>query len=178
MTVLAGDVGLLRTNNLGGWAIRIGDGIWAKRHHMPFEPYNHALIAIGGGLAVQAEPGGANTTRIAGRGIDWFRWYQPLDAGQRGDIAAAARALCDTGYNWLDIAALTLDCLGWDVQRRNGKLTWIGRRIEDTKTLVCSALVDKALADAGFHLYDDGRVPGEVTPGSLARCPRLVRVTA
>lgn len=178
MDLLPGDVGLQRNNNLMGWLIRVGDGIWAHKHDVPAEPYNHALIYVGDGVAVQGEPGGANKTRIhKGSQIDWFRWVTPLTDGQRQDIAAAAVSLVGTPYNWLDIAALTLRCVGWNVQRRSGKLTWVGRRIEDSKHLVCSALVDKALTVAGLHPFEDGRVFGEVTPGDLARCPVLRRVT-
>jgi hypothetical protein len=33
--------------------------------------------------------------------------------------------------------------------------------------LICSQLVDRACELAGVHLFDDGRLSGQVTPGDL-----------
>jgi hypothetical protein len=33
--------------------------------------------------------------------------------------------------------------------------------------MICSQLVDEAYLRAGVHLFDDGRDPGDVTPGDL-----------
>lgn len=35
--------------------------------------------------------------------------------------------------------------------------------------MICSQLVDQALADAGFHVFDDGRLPQDVVPAELFR---------
>lgn len=177
MTVqlLPGDVGLGRNNTLGGWAIRIGDGIWAKRHHVEAEPYNHAVLYLGDGRIVQAEPNGAQIATVDPSRFDWYR--ANVTGLERQEIAHEGRALAGTPYNWLDIAALTLRCLGWDVIDRDGKLTRIGRRLNRNDRLVCSALVDLAYQRAGIPpLFDDGRISGAVTPADLARCPKLKRV--
>lgn len=177
MDLLPGDIGLQRNNNLMGWAIRVGDGVWAKRHNVPAEPYNHALVYTGFGAAVQGEPGGANKIGVRkSMQIDWYRYIAPLTDAQREAIADAAKSMVGTPYNWLDIGALTLRCLGWNVMRRDGQLTLIGRRLARGDRLVCSALADAAYFRAGFHLFNDGRVFGEVTPGDLARSPMLERV--
>jgi hypothetical protein len=34
---------------------------------------------------------------------------------------------------------------------------------------MCSQLADQALADAGFHVFDDGRLPQDVVPAELFR---------
>ena len=34
--------------------------------------------------------------------------------------------------------------------------------------MICSQLVDQCYLEAGIHLYDDGRDPGDVTPADLA----------
>lgn len=171
-----GDLGLVITHGLGSTLIRLGDRIEAWRKHLPHEPFNHVIVAVSPRQAVQAEPSGANYVNIdAYPQTTWFGW-PGITGAQRQAVSLAARRLVGTGYSWLDIAALTLDCLGWDVQRDDGKLTLIGRRIARNDRLVCSALADLAYQIAGLHLYDDGRMPGEVTPGDVARSPRLVRL--
>jgi hypothetical protein len=39
--------------------------------------------------------------------------------------------------------------------------------VADEGHLICSQLVDEAYLRAGVHLFDDGRLPGDVTPGDL-----------
>jgi hypothetical protein len=36
--------------------------------------------------------------------------------------------------------------------------------------MICSQLVDRCYDIAGVHLFDDGRKPGDVSPGDLSRC--------
>jgi hypothetical protein len=43
----------------------------------------------------------------------------------------------------------------------------IRKRVEDSKHLICSAFVDRVMDRAGIHLYDDGRLSGDVTPSDL-----------
>jgi hypothetical protein len=35
--------------------------------------------------------------------------------------------------------------------------------------MICSQLVDTILCRAGYHLFADGRLPQDVTPGALFR---------
>jgi hypothetical protein len=35
--------------------------------------------------------------------------------------------------------------------------------------MICSQLADTAAAEGGWHLFEDGRWPGDVTPGDLYR---------
>jgi hypothetical protein len=35
--------------------------------------------------------------------------------------------------------------------------------------MMCSQLVDQCLADAGFHVFNDGRLPQDVVPAELFR---------
>lgn len=171
-----GDLGLVITHGLGSDLIRLGDRIESWRKHLEHEPYNHVIVAVTPRQAVQAEPHGANMVNIdAYPATTWYTW-PGITGAQRQAVSFAARKLVGIGYSWLDIGALTLDCLGWDVQRDDGKLTLVGRRINRHDRLVCSALGDLAYQEAGLHLYDDGRLPGEVTPGDVARSPRLVRL--
>lgn len=65
-------------------------------------------------------------------------------------------------YSFLDYLSLTLLHLG--LPRR---LT--ARRVTDSGHMICSQLVDTVLCRAGYHLFDDGRLPQDVTPGALFR---------
>lgn len=181
---MPGDVALVRSLGICGDLIRVGDAIKCARLGLAYEPFSHAAIYVGGGKCVEAWPRGARLRDVSAyKHVSWRRpqWRAARDAYAGGCVtshrsrqlaASAAVRLLGTPYSWLDIAALTLADLGWNVQQRDGTLTRVGRRIASNKTLVCSALVVLAWARAGVTLLP-GRLPGEVTPGDLARCPLL-----
>lgn len=149
MNPLIGDYGTVRTGGLAAKLIRFGTR----------SPVNHAFVYIGGGQIVEAQPGGAAISQLSAyTNVQWDKRIDSSDVGR--DIAKAALGMVGTPYNWLDIAALTFACYGM----RN---RWIDRRIERDDRLICSQLVDKAYQLAGVQLFDDGRLPGEVTPGDL-----------
>jgi hypothetical protein len=50
--------------------------------------------------------------------------------------------------------------------------------IADSGHLICSQLVDLCYLRAGAHLFDDGRLPGDVTPGDLWKLLNPKRVTS
>jgi cell wall-associated NlpC family hydrolase len=146
-----GDYGVVRTSGWGAALIRFGT----------HSNYNHAFVYVGDGQIVEAEPQGARLGSVTEYGnVLWSR--VPLDGPQRGAIAAIARKMIGTPYNWVDIAALTLACLGL-------KLPPVMDRVRDDRQLICSQLVDRAYELAGVHLFKDGRPDEAVTPGDLAR---------
>lgn len=172
-----GDVGLVTTTGLGPDLIRLGDKVYAKRTHTRHEPFNHAVVAVGNGLAVSGDPHGAQLCSASSwRSIDWRTYRRALTPTERFDLAAAARALVGTPYSWVDIAALTLQDFGWRTQYDDGQPTLLGERIADQHRLVCSQLVALVYAQVGLPLFV-GRAPGEVTPGDLGRCPLLLPTT-
>lgn len=44
---------------------------------------------------------------------------------------------------------------------------WLRRLISTRRDMICSQLADQALADAGHHVFDDGRLPQDVAPAEL-----------
>lgn len=83
--------------------------------------------------------------------------------------AHAARGYVGTPYGFLTYAALAAAWLipdGPAGLRLEGR---IARRISDRREMICSQLVDQALTDAGFHVFDDGRLPQDVVPAELFR---------
>jgi hypothetical protein len=166
-----GDFGVVPTYPTGrdallSWAIRYGTNA----------PVNHAFVYVGHGMIVEAQPGGARTVPADRyHTVAWSTGKIPLTDTQRSAIAAAAVGFADrhVGYGWLDIVAIAL------AQRRTFGLVharaplaeqpWWVQRIERMDRLICSQLVDLAYADAGVQLFDDGRIPGLVSPGDLWR---------
>jgi uncharacterized protein YycO len=147
----SGDYGVVRTSGAAAFAIRVGTR----------SPYNHAFVHVGGGRIVEAEPGGAIISPASKYPAAAWSTRALTDA-ERAAIAAAALGLVGTPYGWPDIAALGFACAGI-------RSHWIDARIETEHRLICSQLVDRAYLLGGVHLFNDGRLPGEVTPGDLGR---------
>lgn len=82
--------------------------------------------------------------------------------GQALDVAYAARRYIGTPYSFADYAAIA----GLHLGIRNGP---IRRYVTTSKHMICSQLADQAMCDAGFHVFNDGRLPQDVTPAALYR---------
>jgi hypothetical protein len=63
-------------------------------------------------------------------------------------------------YSYLDYASLAFH--GWGID-----LPMTRKRITDTGHMICSQLVDEFFRRLGVQLFDDGRLPMDVTPGDL-----------
>ncbi len=144
--------------------------------------FTHAGIILDDGQIIEAEPGGANIKTIESlysyepvmvsdapmqRWLDTTVFPQYLGAreemewAKRAEIVNKARYLEGIGYSFLDYLALALaefKLPGW---------TFVRDRVESSKRLICSALVDRAYSWGEVHLFDDGRLPGDVTPWDL-----------
>lgn len=44
---------------------------------------------------------------------------------------------------------------------------WLRKALSTRRDMICSQLADQALADAGHHVFDDGRLPQDVVPAEL-----------
>lgn len=128
-----------------------------------FEPYGPSIV--------QAMPSGAEEIEIGQE--HWTKDYVYLrppygdpytDASSptmQGDaVATMARRYIGTPYSFLDYVALT----GWHMRIRNGP---IHNFVTSSGHQICSQLADQAMTDAGFHVFNDGRLPQDVTPSSL-----------
>jgi hypothetical protein len=114
---------------------------------------------------VEAMPGGARVSYLhdrvrMGPGFGWIRL--PLTLDQRASVTEYAEATIGTPYSFLDYLSLGLLHLGLPRRLTAGRVTSSGH-------LICSQLVDRVLCQAGFHLFDDGRLSQDVTPGALFR---------
>ena len=90
-----------------------------------------------------------------------------LDASRRwlweGERAAqAAKFYEDTPYGFLTYLKLSAAIL-----RMPALEAWLHGLISTRRDMICSQHIDQALADAGYHVFDDGRIPQDVTPAEL-----------
>lgn len=158
----AGTMFVLRSGGLAGWAIRL----------LTRSRVNHAGICLGDTHTIEAEAAGAVIRTEHERGPDtifgddlWERIEAQVPL-RSTKIADEARNLAGIPYNFLDLLALA-----WasrhDPTQPPAKPNWWQRRVMRDDRLICSQLVDLACQRAGVHLFNDGRLPGQVTPGDL-----------
>lgn len=151
--------------------------------------WTHAGLILDGGWYIQGQPRGAKLYPIA-RLFDG----QPLLVSDapvqallasrpeapattalpglvRSCVVREGRALDGADYSYLDYPVLGL--AEWARLHPHSHLLnslAVGLRhyVNSSGHLICSALVDRAFLNSGIHLFDDGRMPGDVTPEDLA----------
>ena len=158
---LPGDFAVVRIPGDVGRLIRFGQ--WLDGDG--YADYEHAFICVGEGELVEAQPGGARLAELseyATRTPLWSTGRFPLTEEQRQELVAAARHYLGVPYSFLDYGSLAL-------ARVHLRLPAVKRYVADTHHMICSQLVDQCYQDAGVHLFQDGRIPGDVTPGDLYR---------
>jgi hypothetical protein len=144
----------------GGRVIGLGERLCGSA----FSMYQHAFVYLGDMTVVEAMPHGARTRRLVAPAEQFGLWSSGsvlLVSSERTAICAAARGYVGVGYSWLDYGAIAAHALHLPIPGLRG---YIG----STHHQICSMLVDQCYADAGVHLFDDGRWPGWVTPSDLA----------
>jgi cell wall-associated NlpC family hydrolase len=144
-----GDFFVIRSDGWGGRLIR-----WGTRSNV-----NHAGLYVGAGLVVEAQPSGATVAPMPDHAV----WSDlPLTDLEREAIVRESRRLLGTPYSWIDVVCIGLaKTFGVHVPGP------VRRRLARRDELMCSQLVDTAYLNAGIHLYDDGRWPGDVSPSDL-----------
>ncbi|MCZ2837162.1 hypothetical protein [Modestobacter sp. VKM Ac-2985] len=180
-----GSFGLSRIGGLLGMAVAAGQAFTFDGSR-----YTHAFVVVDGGSVVQAMPSGAELAPLADFvGRDDVRWCDApvqstlafyrealltrmtdlemvdrladtYERNLRQALSAEARQLVGTGYSFADYLALGLAHLGV-------RPHWLRRYIAASGRLICSQLVDETYRRQGVHLFDDGRLPMDVTPGDL-----------
>lgn len=100
---------------------------------------------------------------VVGSGTD----DDPFTEGhQWREAARAARRYVGVPYSFADYLAIAGRHL---LAIKPTDRTPLDRYVTTSKRMICSQLVDQALADAGYHVFDDGRIPQDVTPAALYR---------
>lgn len=144
-----GDIALVRNRGIVDLLIR-----WGTRSR-----YNHVrLITDADGSTVEALAKGASRGHVQPGDVVV---RPPLTVAEAAKIPHLASWLLGTHYGFLDVAALGLAQFGIT-------LPSVKRRIARPDRLFCSQLVDYVWTEAGFHAFNDGREPQDVSPGDLA----------
>lgn len=157
-----GDIGLTTISGWGGKAIRFGQwlngGGWAD--------VQHAFVVVEAAskfrdeMIVEAMPGGADHT------TNWHpkktTHYLRCPEGFRTAVVRAALEYVDVPYSVADYFSLA-------AHRLHIPAPHLRAYIKSSKHMICSQLADAAADNGGWHLYADGRWPGDVTPLDLER---------
>lgn len=144
-----------------GGLIRIGQ--WLNGDG--FGEYEHAAIYVGNGTIIEAQNTGvavAKASRYDNNDTLWSTGLIVNTVEQQTLIASAAYRYVGTPYSWMDYAALAAKRL-----HLNPLAPELRSYVASTGHMICSQVVDQCYQDGGVHLFDDGRWPGYVTPGSL-----------
>lgn len=158
-----GDIGLVAISGAGGLAIRFGQWLAGDG----FSVIQHAYVYVGDGKIVEAMPGGARMVDLSYRygdplAIKYLRC--PPQYGE--DVAQKAISLLGVPYSAADYVAIAL-------HRFHIPAPHLRAYIEQSKSMICSQLADKAAMLGGWHIFDDGRYPGYVTPNDLGKVYKL-----
>jgi hypothetical protein len=161
-----GDVFFTRIGGLLGKLIDIGQYIvdvseWSER-----SPYSHVGIVVGHRptgevLLLEAMPRGSRIRAAYRHELKGHHFVRlNLTDSQRNSIEDWGPALRGKKYGFSDYLALALKHFGFSP-------SWLERYIRANGRAICSQLVDEVLRTVGYHVFDDGRLPNDVTPGDL-----------
>jgi hypothetical protein len=154
-----GTIGLAKIGGALGAAIRFGQGMSGD-----LSMWTHAFVVVDDERVIEAQPGGARWASLdhylqPGQAVFLVGWYE-LNDSQIAGLQHEANRLIGTPYSFLDY--LSLAALGVGI-----KLPLTRKRIASSGHLICSQLADYLLAYVNVPLFDDGRLPMDVTPGDL-----------
>ncbi|MFJ1700424.1 hypothetical protein ACIOHC_36135 [Streptomyces sp. NPDC088252] len=157
-----GDFGLTQIDGTVGRLVKIGQWLNGDGFH----EWQHVFVYIGDDRLIEAAPGGARVAPLSRYMTEdtlaWSSDALSLTDEQRQSIVFAAIHYLGTPYSAATYFSLATARLG--IRPR-----WLKRLVSDTGAMICSQYVDQCYQDAGVHLFTDGRIPGDVTPGDLAR---------
>lgn len=152
-----GDIGLIAMAGTVGSLIRVGQWLNGDGFH----DYQHAFVYVGSGKIIEAMPGGARMVDLGRYNTDEVLWLRCPPSYRQG-VSDAAVSFHGVPYSAADYGALALHRFRIPTPR-------LRRFIERRKSMICSQLADAAAALGGWHIFDDGRWHGHVTPGDLTR---------
>lgn len=166
LTLAAAEPGLVWHTGVRAW--------WGVRHVIVITEeaqsgYGDSPARGHGPKAVQAMPRGAEeiTLGIGHCTSDWT-YIRPAYASAGSatrmayQVAEAARSYIGTPYNFATYAAIP-------AHRAHIPVPHLDRYISSRRHMMCSQLADQCLSDAGWHVFEDGRLPQDVTPSELFR---------
>jgi hypothetical protein len=150
-----GDIGLTRIGGFLGFLVSLGQHFAGDS-----SKYTHTYIVLDDETVIAGQPGGARIDKLSDYKNKAIYIQLDLTDEQRDTIVREAKTLEGTPYSFLDYIAIGLARFGI-------KPKWLTNFIKNTGHMICSQLCDEVYRRAGVHLFNDGRLPQEVTPGDL-----------
>lgn len=161
MTPMPGDFELCQISGEVGAFIRFGQ--WFNKDG--FSKFEHARLHLGGGLCIDAKPGGASLGAMSAYddvAHVWSTGLIPLTTAQRSKIVSAGFSYIGVDYSFADYLALF-------AKRMHAWLPGLNAYVKSSKHMICSQLVAQCYDDAGVVLPTQPAhtFNGDVTPGDL-----------
>lgn len=162
MSPKPGDIGFTKIGGILGFFVHLGQWFNGDRSQ-----WTHVFVILPDNKIIEAQPGGARVIPLSDYDDRDTVFASPdLTPEQRQRIVFEALRLKRTPYSFADYAALFV--------RRVGLCRGVLRKyVRTSGRMICSQLCDESYRRAGIHLFDDGRLPQDVTPGDLARLFKL-----
>lgn len=173
-----GDVLLLRIEGFVGFMVDV-----MQRINRDTSYWTHAAVVLDDDTVFEAQPGGAVITPLAeysDRPGSVVRYYQRpkqntpteyelapfaefMNGSRRASIVRDAREMHARGYQYAWSTYFYLALVRFGVTTN-----WVRWHVQNPDRGICSQAADLLLADNAIHLFRDGRMPYDVTPGDLA----------
>lgn len=171
--LLPGDIGFTQIGGALGVAIKYGqrliDGkrVFHAFEDMEFEPTHVRVVTAPSDYsgtpakAIEAMPSGAREISILSAPDPSVVYVRlPLSDRQRRIVTSYAKPLLGCRYGFSDYLSLAVK--HWGVN-----WGWLENYIVNNNRMICSQLADEVLHRVGYKVFDDGRLPHDVTPGDL-----------
>lgn len=148
----------------GRWAAVRQIGRWWRIRHVGVIDHRPGS---GGAYIIQAMPGGVERVPIridkhlTGSYVFVRPDYEASGVEPRA-VAVWARSYIGTPYNFLTYAKLAAGAF-----RMRATEALLTRWISTRRDMMCSQHADQSLADASYHVFNDGRLPQDVVPAEL-----------
>lgn len=156
------------------WVANTGNSLIAKAiRFFTKSSVNHAGIYLDGGLIGEAKPHGYRVGRNNYPASMLITVPVELTDLQRLQVTPVARSMVGIPYSFVDILVLAI-ALATHLPTPG----WVKRRMANPRHEICSQ-ADSWIMDAiGMHMFNDGRLPGEVTPEDIRSwVPKMGRNT-
>lgn len=131
---------------------------WTRRHV--------AIVDITDAYIIQAMPKGCEMVPIGTRAHEgkniFIRPHYASEGASGLAVARYAESYVGTPYNSATYLKLAAGAFRMRLTER-----WLIKHMSTRSDMMCSQHVDQSLADAGWHVFDDGRLPQDVVPAEL-----------
>jgi hypothetical protein len=150
------------------WRMVHSPRTWFRIRHVAVIARQATVNGVGRLTVIQAMPGGCEEVafdpakHFTAAHVFIRPDYEAAGYVWPGDVATCARRYVGTPYGFLTYAKLAAGAL-----RMRLTEAWLRRIISTRRDMICSQHVDQSLADAGYHAFDDGRLPQDVVPAEL-----------